>query len=291
MDRRAARGEATAGSGHGKERNAVKVIICPDPAHVAELAARLLADQVRGRPDSVLGLATGRTMEAIYRLLVGTARADGVDFGAVTTFNLDEYVGLSGGHAQSYRHYMRAHLFAHVDLAPERSHVPNGAAPDADAEAAGYEARIAQAGGIDLQLLGLGENGHIGFNEPLSSLASRTRVVTLAQATLAQNAGMFGGDLSRVPTRAITMGTGTILEARKTLMVVTGARKAAIAARAIEGPVSAAVPGSALQFHPDCLVLLDPAAASGLAQRDAIEWQMRHDAELVAIQSAQSAGR
>ncbi|MBB2205213.1 glucosamine-6-phosphate deaminase [Gluconacetobacter takamatsuzukensis] len=269
----------------------MKIIICPDAARAAGLAARLLADQVRDKADSVLGLATGRTMEAIYRLLVGTARARGIGFGGVTTFNLDEYVGLGAEDAQSYRHYMQAHLFSHVDLAPGRTHVPDGAAPDADAEAAAYEARIARAGGIDLQLLGLGENGHIGFNEPLSSLASRTRVVTLAQATLVQNAGMFGGDLSRVPNRAITMGTGTILEARRALMVVTGAGKAAIAARAIEGPVCAAVPGSALQFHPDCLVLLDEAAASALTQRDAIEWQMRHDAELVAIQSAASGGR
>ena len=155
-------------------------------------------------------------------------------------------------------------------------------------EAVAYEARIVQAGGIDLQLLGLGDNGHIGFNEPLSSLAGRTRVVTLARATLEQNAGMFDGDLARVPMRAITMGTGTILEARKLLMVVTGARKAAIVARAIEGPLSAAVPGSAVQCHADCLVLLDRAAASSLAQRDAIEWQMRHDAELVAIQGGVS---
>lgn len=266
----------------------MKIIICPDAARVAGLAARLLADQVRGRPESVLGLATGRTMEAVYRLLVGMVRADGIDFSAVTTFNLDEYVGLSADHVQSYRHYMRAHLFGHVGFAPSRTHVPDGVAADAAVEAAGYEARIALAGGIDLQMLGLGENGHIGFNEPLSSLASRTRVVTLARATLEQNAGMFGGDLSRVPARAITMGTGTILEARKLLMVVTGARKAAIVARAIEGPVSAAVPGSVLQFHADCLVLLDRAAASSLAQSEAIEWQMRHDAELVAIQGGVS---
>ncbi len=263
----------------------MKVLICSDSGRVAELAARLLVGQVRGKPDSVLGLATGRTMESIYRRLVGIAGADGIDFGAVTTFNLDEYVGLAGEQVQSYRHYMRAHLFGHVNLDSARTHVPDGAARDADAEARAYEARIAGAGGIDLQLLGLGENGHIGFNEPLSSLASRTRVVTLARATLMQNAGLFDGDPARVPTRAITMGTGTILEARKALMVVTGARKAGIAARAIEGPVSASVPGSALQCHPDCLVLLDPAAASALKLRDAIEWQMRHDAELLAIQA------
>lgn len=264
----------------------MKVLICSDAGRVAELAARLLVGQVRGKRDSVLGLATGRTMEGIYRLLVGMTRADDVDFGAVTTFNLDEYVGLAGGHVQSYRHYMHTQLFAHVNLDAARTHVPDGAALDADAEARAYEARIAEVGGIDLQLLGLGENGHIGFNEPLSSLASRTRVVTLARATLVQNAELFGGDQTRVPTRAITMGTGTILETRKALMVVTGARKAAIAARAIEGPVSASVPGSVLQYHPDCLVLLDPAAASMLTQRDAIEWQMRHDAELLAIQAA-----
>ncbi len=261
----------------------MKIMICPDASHARELAARILSDQIREKPASVLGLATGRTMEAIYSLLAERSRHDEIDFSAITTFNLDEYAGLHAGHDQSYRYYMRKHLFDHVNIAPDQTHVPDGSAADVEAEAVSYENRIAAAGGIDLQLLGLGENGHIGFNEPLSSLSSRTRVVTLAQATLEQNAVMFGGDPGRVPTRALTVGTGTILDSRKVLLVVTGSKKADITARVIEGPVSALVPGSALQFHPHCLVILDNAAASGLTQRDAIEWQMRHDPELIAL--------
>lgn len=267
----------------------MKTVICPDASSARRVAAYLLAEQVRRKPLSVLGLATGRTMEAIYALLAETARREGLDFSGVTTFNLDEYAGLSGEDEQSYRFYMQQHLFSHVNVVAERTHVPDGAPADPDAEAADYEARIAAAGGIDLQLLGLGENGHIGFNEPLSSLYGRTHVVTLAQATLEQNAGMFGGDSGKVPARALTMGTGTILDSRGALLVVTGEKKAAIVARAVEGPVSALVPGSALQLHPRCLVVLDEAAASCLTQREAILWQMRHDPELISLLAACSA--
>lgn len=258
----------------------MKIVICPDADRARWLAAQVLARQVKTKPASVLGLATGRTMEAIYGLLAETARQQSIDFSGVTTFNLDEYIGLGAEHPQSYRYYMQAHLFQHVTVAAENTHVPDGTAADAEAEARSYEERIREAGGIDLQLLGLGENGHIGFNEPLSALSSRTHVVTLAQATLKQNAGMFGNDMARVPTRALTMGTGTILDAREALLVVTGDTKAEIVGRVIEGPLTALVPGSALQLHPRCLVVLDEAAASRLSQRDAILWQMQHDPEL-----------
>lgn len=258
----------------------MKIVICPDAARTRTLAALVLAKQVKTKPTSVLGLATGRTMEAIYARLAETSKQQALDFSGVTTFNLDEYVGLSADHPQSYRYYMQTHLFQQVNVAPEKTHVPDGAAPDVEAEARSYEDRIRQAGGIDLQLLGLGENGHIGFNEPLSALNSRTHVVTLAQATLKQNAGMFDNDMAQVPTRALTMGTGTILDSRETLLVVTGETKAEIVSCVIEGAVSALVPGSALQLHPHCLVLLDEAAASRLTQREAILWQMQHDPEL-----------
>ncbi|GBQ88377.1 6-phosphogluconolactonase [Acetobacter nitrogenifigens DSM 23921 = NBRC 105050] len=264
----------------------MKLVICPDAAAARAVAARVIARQIRRKPSSVLGLATGRTMEAIYQLLVREHVELGLDFSEVTTFNLDEYVGLPGSHEQSYRHYMRAHLFDRVNIRSEHAHVPDGAAASPDVEALAYEAAIVSSGGIDLQLLGLGENGHIGFNEPLSALRSRTRAVTLDRATREQNAGMFGGDPDSVPARALTMGTGTILDARETLMVVTGAAKADILARVVEGPVSAFVPGSALQLHERCLVVLDEAAASGLTQRDVIAWQMSHDPELTALLEA-----
>ncbi|GAN69889.1 glucosamine-6-phosphate deaminase [Acetobacter orleanensis] len=264
----------------------MKIVICSDAAQTRRLAAQVLAQQVRSKPNSVLGLATGRTMEAIYAQLAEKAQNEALDFSDVTTFNLDEYIGLAANHPQSYRYYMQEHLFGLINISAENTHVPDGTAEDVKAEARSYENRIAQAGGIDLQLLGLGENGHIGFNEPLSALNSRTHVVTLAQATLRQNAGMFNNDMEQVPTRALTMGTGTILDAREALLVVTDAKKAEIIARVIEGPVSALVPGSALQLHPHCLVLLDAAAASRLTQREAIFWQMQHDPDLRALLSA-----
>ncbi|MFT9095639.1 MAG: glucosamine-6-phosphate deaminase [Gluconobacter cerinus] len=261
----------------------MKILICPDAASARTVAAHVLKRQIVKKPASVLGLATGRTMEAIYKLLVTEHRESNLDFSSVTTFNLDEYIGLDATNEQSYHYYMQENLFSKVNVSPNSTHVPNGAASDVEAEAKNYEAAIAQAGGIDLQLLGLGQNGHIGFNEPLSSLNCRTRAITLAQTTLEQNAEMFGGNPDSVPSRAITMGTATILESHMALMVVTGPSKAQIAAQMIEGPVTAAVPGSALQYHPSCLVILDEDAASALVAREAIDWQMRHDPELVAL--------
>lgn len=261
----------------------MKILICPDAASARTVAANILKRQILRKPSSVLGLATGRTMEAIYKLLVAEHCEHGLDFSSVTTFNLDEYIGLDGADEQSYRYYMQEHLFSKVNISPERTHVPNGAADDVNLESKNYEAAIAQAGGIDLQLLGLGQNGHIGFNEPLSSLNCRTRAVTLAQTTLEQNAEMFDGNPDNVPSRAITMGTATILESSMALLVVTGQAKAHIAAQTIEGPVTAAVPGSALQYHPSCLVVLDEEAASALMGRTAIDWQLKHDPELTAL--------
>jgi len=250
----------------------MEIIILPDPQQAALLTARIIARELRAKPALVLGLATGRTMEAVYACLVALHREQGLDFSQCSTFNLDEYIGIPAGHPGSYRSYMEAHLFRQVDLAPDRTHLPDGMAADLGAESRRYEARLQEAGGIDLQLLGLGSDGHIGFNEPLSALLSRTREKALTPATRRQNAPMFGGDPGQVPARAITMGVGTILESRRCLLLATGAEKAAILARAVEGPVTAMVTASALQLHPRCQVVVDEAAAAQLQGIEYYRW-------------------
>ena len=242
----------------------MEVIVRPDASAAVSLAARLIGDRLRAKPDLVLGLATGRTMERVYDRLVESR----VSFAQATTFNLDEYIGLPADDPNSYRRYMRERLFDRVDLDPGRAHLPDGSAPDVKAAAKRYEARIARAGGIGLQLLGIGEAGHIGFNEPLSAFASRTRDKTLTPTTRAQNAAMFGGDAGAVPARALTMGVATILEARELILLATGPSKAGIVARAVEGPLTAMVSASAIQMHPNCKVILDEDAASDLTERD-----------------------
>jgi len=241
----------------------VEVIIRPTDNAAAELVARIIAKELRANPHLVLGLATGRTMESVYRLLVRMQRKEGLDFSLCSTFNLDEYVGLAPGDPHSYRHYMNEHLFRHVNIDPRNTHLPNGQAPDLDAECRSYEAAIARFGGIDLQLLGIGQAGHIGFNEPLSALRSRTRVKALAPLTLEQNAESFGGE-SKVPRGAITMGVGTILECRRGLLLATGVEKAEIIAKAVEGPITSMISATALQLHAHCTVVVDEAAASRL---------------------------
>ncbi len=242
----------------------VEILIRPTPAHVARLVARLVLDRVRAKPELVLGCATGRTMEAVYDEIVAGRTATGVDLSRLRTFNLDEYVGLEPEDPRSYHHFMRVRLFDRVGLSAERTRLPNGVAADLAAEARAYELAIADAGGIDLQLVGLGATGHIGFNEPLSALMSRTREKALTPTTRSQNAELFGGDPASVPARALTMGVGTILEAREVLLVATGAAKAAILAQATEGPITARISATALQLHPNCKVIVDEAAASEL---------------------------
>ncbi len=253
----------------------MEIVVCPSRAAAVGLTARLIAAQIAARPSSVLGLATGRTMEAVYADL--TARD--LSFRDITTFNLDEYVGLPQSDPNSYATYMRTHLFDRVDIDPARTHVPDGGAADLEAEAQDYEDRIASAGGIDLQLLGIGETGHIGFNEPTSSLRSRTRDKLLAPETRAQNAAMFGGDPALVPARALTMGVGTILDSRALLMLACGSAKADVVASAIEGPVTAAVSASAIQFHNACIVVLDTEAAAALARRDYYDFILDNEAK------------
>ena len=245
----------------------MRVLILPDAAAAADRVAGLIAARLRADPAVVLGLATGGTMEAVYARLIAAHRAGQASFAQATSFNLDEYVGLSPDHACSYWRYMREHLFAQVDMRAEAAHLPRGDAPDPEAEAERYEAAIVAAGDIGLQLLGLGANGHIGFNEPTSSLSSLTRIKTLTRSTREANARFFDR-AEDVPRLAITMGIGTILRAREVLLLAYGAGKADAAAAMIEGALSAACPASALQLHRKVTVVLDEAAAAKLTLRD-----------------------
>lgn len=227
-------------------------------AHIAALVAR--------KHEAVLGLATGDTPLLLYRQLIALVRSGGLDLSRTTTFNLDEYVGLSGDDPRSYGHYMRTNLFDPVGIDLARTHVPDGLAPDVEAECEAYEHAIAAAGGIDLQVLGIGADGHVGFNEPTSSLGSRTRIKTLTRRTRADNARFFESP-DDVPLHVLTMGIGTILDSREVLLLAFGDGKADAVARTIEGPVGAIVPASALQLHRNVRVLLDDGAASRLALR------------------------
>ncbi len=242
----------------------MEIIIRPTPVHAARLVSRIVIERARATPELVLGCATGRTMDPVYAELVNAHQAGAVDLSRITTFNLDEYVGLPPDDPRSYHHYMDEQLFEPIGLPAERTHLPNGMADDLAAAALAYEQRIRDAGGIDLQLLGLGVTGHIGFNEPLSSLMSRTREKALTPATRAQNASLFGGDPEEVPKRAVTMGVGSILDAREAVMLVTGSAKAGVLAAATEGPITARISATALQLHRHCVVVVDEAAAAEL---------------------------
>lgn len=257
----------------------MEVIITPDRDRAALLTARIMAKELRAKPNLVLGLATGRTMERVYAYLATFHRQEGLDFSRCHTFNLDEYIGIPAGHDGTYRQYMDLHLFQHVNIPLEHTHLPDGAAPDLAAECQRYESRIRELGGIDVQLLGIGIDGHIGFNEPLSALLSRTREKALTPATLAQNAEMFGGDLARVPRRAITMGVGTILDCRRCLLLATGQSKAAVLAQAVEGPITSMVTASALQLHPRCQVVVDEESCTALRGQEYYRWIFANEPE------------
>jgi glucosamine-6-phosphate deaminase len=256
----------------------MEVIIQPAKEAAARLVARIIARELRANPHLVLGLATGRTMECVYRALVRLRQEEGLDFSLCRTFNLDEYVGLFPSDPNSYRHYMNRHLFGQVNIDLRNTHLPNGLAEDLDQECRRYEATIQRFGGIDLQLLGIGKAGHIGFNEPLSALRSRTRVKALTPTTLRQNAPFFGGE-DKMPRRAVTMGVGTIIEARRCLLLATGESKAAVLAQAVEGPITSMISASALQLHARCTVVVDEAAASRLAGKDYYRWIFENEPE------------
>jgi glucosamine-6-phosphate deaminase len=244
------------------------VILKRDDEEISRQAAQLVASAVRKKPALTLGLATGGTVVGVYKDLVRLHKQGSLDFSRVVTFNLDEYLGLSAAHPQSFHYFMQENLFAHVNIDPRNIHIPDGTIRgNYDEYCASYEESIRKAGGIDLQLLGIGRNGHIGFNEPTSSIGSRTRLKVLSRETMDDNSKSFApGEES--PQCAITMGIGTILEARKILLLATGASKSGAIAKSIEGPITSAVSASALQLHPDVTFIVDDAAASQLTQRD-----------------------
>lgn len=238
----------------------MRVEVFDDYAGLSQRASDLVAGLIRTNPASVLGLPTGSTPEGFYTALCRS----GASFQGVRTFNLDEYVGLPREHAQSYYTFMKQHLYDHVDLPPEQAHIPNGMAPDLEAECRRYEETLRAAGGLDVVVLGIGLNGHIGFNEPGAAWDAPTHPVMLAQATREANARFFGS-LEAVPTRALTMGIGTILRAHRILLLASGSAKAEIVKRTVEGALSISVPATALQSHPNVTVLVDRAAAGMLS--------------------------
>ena len=235
---------------------------------VGRQAARMIAGAVRRNPRLKLGLATGKTTIEMYKELARLHQQEGLDFSGVVTFNLDEYLGLSADHPQSFRHFMQERFFAHVNIDPHNMHIPDGTVRENyDEYCRGYEQVIRAAGGIELQVLGIGRNGHIGFNEPTSSLGSRTRLKVLSRETIEDNRKFFAPG-EEVPQCAITMGIGTILEAKRILLLAAGASKASAIAEAIEGPVSASVTASALQLHPDVTFIVDQQAGAQLKQKE-----------------------
>jgi len=245
----------------------VEVLIFDEQERASLYAAKIFAKQIREKPAAVLGLATGSTPLLLYRELRRQHEDEGLDFSGITSFNLDEYVGLDGDHPSSYRYFMQQALFDHINVEPDRVHLPNGMSDDVPATCAGYESDISAAGGIDLQVLGLGSDGHIGFNEPSSSLASRTRIKTLTQETREDNARFFDSPAD-VPRHCITMGIGTIMDARQIVLLAFGEQKAAAVQQVVEGPISAMWPATILQMHSSVIVLLAEAAAASLSKKD-----------------------
>jgi glucosamine-6-phosphate deaminase len=226
------------------------------------VAAEIVAARIRAKPDAVLLLPTGTTPLGMYGRLAELHAEEGLSFARATFFNLDEYLGLAPDHPASYHVYMEENFYGLVDADPAQVHVPDGSAPDPEAECERYEAAIREAGGVDLAVLGIGRNGHIGFNEPGAPFGSRTRVVRLAESTRRVNAADFAGN--RAPERAITVGMATVFEAREVLLLASGANKAVAVAAAVEGEISEFVPASILKRHPDATFLLDGEAASSL---------------------------
>ena len=229
---------------------------------VAAALAERVASMLRTKPDAVLGLASGRTPVDGYAEMQRLHSMGAMDWSRASTFNLDEFAGIGVTHPGSFRTFMETHLFAGINLPRERIHFLNGAAPDLDAECERYERAIIAAGGIDLQVLGIGSNGHIGFNEPGDDLPVRTHRVTLMASTRRDNAALFGNDASNVPTAALSMGIGTILRARRILLVATGAKKADCIRQTVNGRITTRVPASMLQVHAQVELLLDREAAS-----------------------------
>jgi glucosamine-6-phosphate deaminase len=253
----------------------MEIIIRDDPESVARTSAALVSAVIRKRPNAVLGVATGSSPLGTYAELRRLVESGRLDLGETSAFALDEYVGIPEDHPQSYATVIRTEVVEPLRMDPRRVHVPDGRAADLVAACQEYEDAIAAAGGIDVQILGVGANGHIGFNEPTSSFASRTRIKTLAARTRADNARFFSSP-EEVPTHCLTPGLGTIMEARQVVLVAQGAAKAAAVAAVVEGPVSARWPGSILQHHPNAVVVVDAAAAARLELADYYRYVYDH---------------
>ena len=258
----------------------MQVIIFDNAQHVAENAAEWVAELINKKSKPVIGLATGSTPISLYQELVNKHKAGQLSFSNTTSFNLDEYLGIDEKNEQSYRHFMNHNLFDHVDIDKSNTFLPTcNQGENPRKQGLAYEDKISQAGGVDLQILGIGANGHIGFNEPTSSLASRTRFKTLTQQTLEDNSRLFSENEFQ-PTLAMTMGIATILDARYVLLMATGKNKAKSVNNMITGPLSAACPASALQLHENTIVLLDQEAASELADKEYYIWANKQNQKI-----------
>ncbi len=240
-------------------------IICNNYIEMSRYAAQIIAKQIKVRPSAVLGLATGSTPVGTYHELIKMNRAGKLDFSKITTFNLDEYYRIEKHNPQSYHYFMHKHLFSHININSGSIHIPDGDVDCADEECRRYDCMIEQAGGIDLQILGLGANGHIGFNEPSSALFSNTHLTPLTIETIQANSRFFA-NIDDVPKYAITMGMSSILQAKKILLLITGSSKAKIAAEIFKGRITTDIPATLLQLHPDITVIMDREAASCIAQ-------------------------
>jgi len=240
----------------------MNIVVVSNFDSMSEEVAKIVIAQIRRKPSSVLGLATGSSPLGVYSLLEEYHNR-GVDFSKIITFNLDEYVGLAGDHPQSYRYYMEQNLFARVNIKPEKTHIPNGIAQDLQEECRSYDETIRQVGGIDLQLLGIGSNAHIGFNEPGTPFGTTTHVVDLTESTIRDNARFFASR-SEVPTQALSMGIKSIMHAQNIVLMANGGSKADAIFAALRGPVTPEVPASVLQLHPSVTVVVDQAAGSKL---------------------------
>jgi glucosamine-6-phosphate isomerase len=246
----------------------MKVIIAKNYDEMSKIAADLMVEIVQAKPNCVLGLATGSTPVGMYKKLIEYNHENKVDFSKVKSFNLDEYLGLSKDHPQSYRYFMNNNLFDHINIDINNTLVPNGMSSNIEEECSSYDNRIAAAGGIDVQLLGIGNNGHIGFNEPSQTLHVCCHVTELTEDTIQANSRFFN-DISEVPTKAITMGLGGIMKAKKIILLASGSSKANIISKLVEGKINTLIPASILQVHPDVVVIADEAAAALITENQA----------------------
>ena len=241
----------------------MEVIIKENYEELSKFAASMISEQIEKKPDTVLGLATGSTPLGTYRELIKLYKENKIDFSKVVSFNLDEYVNLLPEHEQSYQYFMKENFFNHINIIPENYFLPDGMAKNIPQSCVEYENNIEAHGGIDIQILGIGSNGHIAFNEPGSSLGSRTRVKTLSKSTIEDNS-RFCENIDEVPRYAITMGIGTILDSRLLILLASGENKAEAIAKTIEGPITAMVPATVVQLHPKVTIVIDTEAASKL---------------------------